>query len=289
MKNRTIEVNGLKIRLADRQDEDFISLTDMAAGTLRPALVIANWLRNKDTVEFLGLWERLFNPDFKVLEFEDFMAQAGSNRFAISPQDWVAKTGAIGIVSKSGRGGGTFAHRDIAFEFGAHISSSFKLLLIREFQRLKAAEAAALNQDWTVRRMLSKVNFRLHTEAIKTNIIERWDVWKHEQALVFASEGDILNLALFGITAKDWRELNPDLAAKNLNIRDLANLHELTVLSNLESYNSILLEKGVGKEQRLAELHRTAQQQLRVFEEMNQFALEKLQSPNLQLRDGEPT
>lgn len=288
MKQQELEVSGLKIRLEKRQDADFISLTDMARGSIRPALVIANWIRNKDTVEFLGLWERLFNPDFKVFEFEDLLSQAGANRFAISPQDWIARTGAVGIASKSGKGGGTFAHQDIAFEFGAHISPSFKLLLIREFQRLKNEEAGRLSQDWTVRRLLSKVNFDLHSNAVKSHLIERWDVRKHEEALVYASEADLLNMAVFGMTARDWRELNPDLAAKNLNVRDTATLHELTVLSNLESYNSILLRNRASKEGRLSELRRTAEQQLRVFEEMNRFSLEQLQSPHLKLRGAEP-
>ncbi|MFN4254827.1 MAG: KilA-N domain-containing protein [Saprospiraceae bacterium] len=278
---RSIEVKGVTIRTAEHATEDFISLTDMASGSNRPALVIANWLRNRDTIEFLGLWEQLFNPDFKVLEFEDIFNQTGSNRFALSPQDWIQRTNAIGLVSKSGRGGGTYGHRDIAFEFGAYISPAFKLLLIREFQRMKQQELAGSNQDWEVRRLLSKVNYGLHAHFVKTELIERWDVEKTAEALVYASEADLLNLALFGRTAKQWREENPALAAKNLNIRDAASLHELTVLSNLESYNSILLRNGVSKEMRLQELHRTARQQLQVFEEMNQFALEKLKSPRL--------
>jgi KilA-N domain len=284
MENRAIEVKGIKIKISERASEDYISLTDMgASGSQRPALVIANWIRNKDTIEFLGLWEQLFNPNFKVLEFEDFMRQAGSNKFAISPQDWIAKTNAIGLVSKSGRGGGTYGHRDIAFEFGAHISPTFRLLLIREFQRLKQQESERLNQEWEVRRVLAKVNYGLHTHYVKSQLIDRWDVAKVNEALVYASEADLLNLALFGCTAQQWRTINPELVAKGLNIRDAATLHELTVLSNIESYNAILLRNGVTSEFRLRELQRTAEQQLTIFEEINKFALEQLQSPHLKL------
>ena len=286
MAKKTITVEGFDIRLVAEGAGDYISLTDIDQKFEGNGRHIENWMRNQNTIEYLATWETLHNPDFNSMQLHGIKEEVGLNRFLLSIKKWVEATGATGVKASAGRFGGTFAHPDIAFHFCLWLSPTFQLYVAKEFQRIKTAEAAALNQEWTVRRMLSKVNFRLHTEAVKSNLIERWNVRKNEQAVVFASEADLLNLALFGTTAKEWRELNPDLAAKNLNIRDTATLHELTVLSNLESYNSILLEKGVAKEKRLDELHRTAQQQLRVFEEMNQFALEKLQSPNLRLNRG---
>ncbi len=222
--------------------DDYISLTDIARyRSDDPTAVISNWMRLKDTIEFLGLWEQLNNADFKPLEFEGFKNEAGANAFALSPQKWVNTTNAIGIVSKSGRYGGTFAHKDIAFEFASWISPEFKLYIIKDYQRLKEDEAYRLSLDWNVKRLISKANYKIHTEAIKENLIPP-DIAKSRQGFIYASEADVLNVALFGQTAAEWRKANPQTKG---NMRDYATIEQLLVLANLESANAMFIENGV--------------------------------------------
>jgi len=216
-------------------------------------------MRNRATIEFLGLWEKLSNPDFKPLEFERFKTQAGSNYFVLSPQNWIESTNAIGVIAKSGRYGGTFAHKDIAFEFASWISSEFKLYLIIEFQRLKEDENIRLKLDWNLQRTISKINYKLHTDAIKDNLIPP-ELNNKQIQLIYANEADVLNMALFGLTAKDWRETNPTLKG---NIRDYAQLEQLVVLSNLESINSVMIHQGIDQGKRLEQLNKIAIQQMK--------------------------
>ncbi len=221
--------------------------------------ILYNWLRNRNTVEFLGIWERLNNPDFKPLEFERFWEQAGLNRFSLSPRKWIDATGAIGIYAKSGRGGGTYAHRDIAFEFGSWLSPEFKLYLIKEFQRLKDEEASTHALEWSFQRTLAKVNYRIHTDAIKEHLLP--PVLTRKQATqVYASEADLLNMALFGQTAMEWRQKNPGLSG---NMRDQATLEQLVVLSNMESINAVLIKQGSNALDRLVQLNGIAISQMR--------------------------
>ena len=222
--------------------------------TSRAADVIKNWIRARTTLEFLGAWEQMYNPDFKVVEFDHFKTQAGLPSFVLSPSLWVEKTGAIGVFSKSGRYGGTFAHKDIAFEFGSAISAEFKLFLIKEFQRLKNEESDRLKLDWNLQRTLSKVNYTIHTDAIKEKLIPKLVTGK-QTAIIYASEADILNIALFGITAMQWRSENSN---EKGNIRDMASLEQLVVLSNLESINSVLIHQGLEQAERLLQLNKIA-------------------------------
>lgn len=236
----TIHAKGINIGIYtnDFQNE-FISLTDIAKyRSDDPNATICNWMRNRDTLEFLGLWESLHNPDFKPLEFEGFRSQAGLNAFAMSPSKWINNVAAIGIVSKAGRYGGTYAHSDIAFEFASWISAEFKLYIIKDYQRIKTDENSRLSLNWNLNREISKLNYRIHTDAIKENLIPS-ELTKEQIAYTYANEADMLNIALFGITAKQWRDTNPD---KNGNMRDVANLNQLLVLSNKESYNAVLIE-----------------------------------------------
>ena len=259
---KKIIVQNIKISLFNKQKEDYISLTDIAKyKSDEPKIVIQNWLRNKNTIEFLGLWEHLNNPTFKGIEFEAFKNEAGSNAFTLSPKKWINSTNAIGIISKSGRYGGTFAHKDIAFEFASWISAEFKLYLIKEFQRLKADEAQREQLGWNVKREIAKINYKIHTDAIKDNIIKKSHS-KRTQQIIYASEADLLNLALFGMTAKEWREQNPD---KEGNIRDYASIIELVVLANLESMNAELIKQEIDKEKRFEILYKMAQEQLQSF------------------------
>lgn len=279
---KTIEVRGIQIRMAHREQEEFLSLTDIAKGfergqeTRNPDYLIQNWLRLGNTVEFLAAWESVHNPEFNPVGSDWIKTQITDNAYRLSVKTWIEKTGAVGITASAGRYGGTFAHRDIAVQFCYWLSPLFQVYLIKEFQRLKENEAAALNLEWKVRRELAKVNYGLHTHFVKSEIIERWQVRPSEEFLHYASEADLLNLALFGLTAAQWREANPELATKNRNIRDAATLAELTVLSNLESYNAILLRNGVDKESRFRELRRTAQQQLEVLESLAPSAMKGL-------------
>ena len=258
MKQRTIIVKGTEVTVTTRGEEDYISLTDMVKG-FGDEVVLYGWLRNKNTVEFLGIWEQLNNPEFKPLEFDRFLQQAGLNRFSLSPAKWVEATGAIGIYSKAGRGGGTYAHKDIAFEFGSWLSPEFKLYLITEFQRLKRAEAANRSIEWNVQRTLAKVNYRIHTDAIKQHLMPQV-LTKVQVNAIYANEADLLNMALFGTTAAVWRRANPKADG---NIRDQATLEQLVVLSNLESINAMLIHQGLAAPQRLAQLNTMAITQMR--------------------------
>ncbi|RMG17388.1 MAG: KilA-N domain-containing protein [Bacteroidetes bacterium] len=256
-KHLIISVEGREIALTQIQNEDYISLTDMVGKDKRASLVIQNWLRNKNTLEFLGVWERNYNPNFKGFKFEAFYNQAGLDRFAISVTEWIEGTNAIGIITKRGRGGGTYAHRDIAFEFGSRISAEFKLFLIRDYIRLKEEQYNRQKLEWNYQRFLTKVNYRLHTDTIRDVIIPKLQVGKDLQWLVYADEADLLNMAVFGQTAKQWREANPE-QAKEGNVRDFANIIQLNVLANLESLNAVLIEEGRNKEERYELLAKTA-------------------------------
>jgi hypothetical protein len=258
MKQRTITVKGTEVTVTNRHEQDYISLTDMIKG-FGDETVLYGWLRNKNTVEFLGIWEQLNNPDFKPLEFERFMTQAGLNRFSLSPMKWVDATDAIGIYSKAGRGGGTFAHKDIAFEFGSWLSPEFKLYLIKEFQRLKEAEADKRSLEWNFQRTLAKVNYRIHTDAIKEHLVP--PVLNRDQmSRVYSSEADLLNMALFGLTAAEWRNANPNGIG---NMRDHATLEQLVVLSNMESINALLIRQGLDAPERLRQLNGVAITQMK--------------------------
>lgn len=256
MKNQKIEVKGTKIAIAVRGENDYISLTDIARhrDAERSDYILQNWLRNRSTIEFIGLWEQLNNPKFNSIEFDGFKNLAGSNSFSLTPKRWIETTDAIGIISKTGRYGGTFAHKDIAFEFASWISSEFKLYLITEFQRLKNEENSRLKLEWNLQRTLAKINYRIHTDAIKENLLPA-ALSKTQMNLVYASEADLLNMALLGKTAKQWRDENPDLEG---NIRDFASIEQLVVLSNLESINSILIQQGLSQSHRLQQLNAIA-------------------------------
>ena len=271
-KKQTIKVKGTPITIIQVNQFDFISLTNIARykNPNEPKDIVKNWMRSKTTIEFLGLWEKLHNPEFKASEFNIFIREAGSNSFVLSPTKWTEATGAIGIISKQGNTGGTYAHKDIAFEFAAWLSAEFKLYLIMEFQRLKDEENSDKKQEWNLQRMLSKINYRIHTDAIKETLIP--PVLSKEQAvLTYASEADLLNMALFGKTAKDWRDQNP---GKQGNIRDEATLEQLVVLTNLESINALLIRKGMMQTERLIQLNETAIQQMKSL--LNNAAIKKL-------------
>lgn len=262
---KKITVNKIEISiLLQNNEEDYICLTDMVRFEDGEDH-IRNWMRNKNTLEYLGIWETINNPDFKGVEFDRFLNQAGLNRFNMTPKKWIEATNAIGIISKSGRNGGTYAHKDIAFEFGAWLSPAFKLYLIKEYQRLKQAENNPLIQQWDVKRLLSKTNYQIHTDAIKDNIIPRLSISKAKEYIIYANEADMLNLALFGYTAKDWEEANPELS-KKLNMRDTASINQLIVLSNMESYNSELIKNNIPRDIRFNALHRMAKEQLRALD-----------------------
>ena len=269
---KKITVSNTEISIMLQAGEnDFISLTDMAKGSgdsSRAADIIKNWIRNRSTIEFLGTWESLYNPNFKVVEFDHFKKEAGLPTFTMSVNNWVESTHAIGIKSRPGRNGGTFAHKDIAFEFGAAISPVFKLYLIKEYQRLKESESHPLVKQWDVRRLLSKTNYLLHTDAIKENIIPKLSISKTKEYIVYANEADMLNLALFGYTAKDWEDANPTLS-KKLNMRDTASINQLIVLSNMESYNSEMIKNGVPRDIRFSVLHKMAKEQLKTLDKNN--------------------
>lgn len=255
MKNQKLIVNDQEISVLKQEQGEFISLTDIARQKDRaPGLVISNWMRNRFTIEFNGLWEQMHNPNFKLLDFEYVKNESGSNSFVLTPKYWVEKTNAIGILSKSGRhNGGTFAHKDIAFEFASWISPSFKLYLIKEFQRLKDEENNRLQLDWDLRRSLAKINYTIHTDAVKENLVPK-ELDPIAIGKIYAEEADILNLALFGMTAREWTKMNPDRG----NLRDTATLEQLVVLSNLESINAMLIGRGRPAVERAIELNRIA-------------------------------
>jgi hypothetical protein len=270
--NKKITVENLEIVIHTEKNQDYISLTDMARyrDVERTNYIIQNWLRTRSAIEFCGLWEQLNNPIFKRIEFDAFKNESGSNSFSLTPQKWIETTNAIGIISKSGRYGGTFAHRDIAFEFASWISAEFKLYLITEFQRLKNEENDRLKLDWNLQRTLAKVNYHIHTDAIKENLIPK-ELNKKQTSIIYASEADLLNVSLFGMTAKEWREQNPSGEG---NIRDAATLEQLVVLSNLESINSVLIHQNLGQQERLIQLNKIAITQMKSL--INNKQLSKL-------------
>ena len=262
VKNKIIQVLQRSITISTENGCDYICLTDMANAKdsdNRASDIIKNWLRTRYTLEFLGTWEQLNNENFKVVEFDHFKMQAGLPSFVLSVSEWIEKTNAIGITVKKGKYGGTFAHRDIAFEFGSAISASFKLFLIREFQRLKEDENERLKLNWNLQRTLAKVNYQIHTDAIKENLIPQ-ALTKEKINFIYTDEADMLNVALFGITAKQWREANPN--AKG-NIRDEANIEQLVVLSNMESINAVLIHQGIAQNERIKQLNNIAITQMK--------------------------
>ncbi len=260
-KNKKIEVQGVQITLYENNSNDFISLTDLARhrDAKHTDLIVQNWMRNRNTIELLGFWETIYNPNFKPLEFEGFKKQAGLNSFVMTPKKWITTTNAIGIVSKQGRYGGTFAHKDIALEFASWLSIEFKLYVIKEFQRLKNEENDRLQLEWNLQRTLAKVNYQIHTDAIKDNLIPK-EISKQQVSFVYANEADLLNVALFGKTAKDWRKENPN---KKGNIRDEATLEQLVVLSNMESINALLIRQELPQNERLLQLNKVAITQMK--------------------------
>lgn len=260
-KNKEIEVKGTKITIFKAEMDDYISLTDIARykDSTHTDSIIQNWLRNRNTIELLGFWEQMYNPNFKPLEFEGFRKQAGLNSFVLTPKRWIETTNAIGIISKSGRYGGTFAHKDIAFEFASWISIEFKLYVIKEFQRLKENESDRLKLEWDFQRTLAKVNNHIHTAAIKENLIPA-EISKKQTSFIYANEADVLNIALFGKTAKQWRDENLD---KKGNIREYATIEQLVVLSNMESTNALLIHQGMEQGERLLQLNQMAITQMK--------------------------
>ena len=268
-KTTSITVQDVPVTIMNVDQRDYISLTDMAKARTdagRAADVIKNWLRARSTLEFLGMWEIMYNPNFKVVEFDHFKSEAGLHTFTLSAKEWIEKTNAVGIYVQAGRYGGTYAHKDIAFEFGSAISPVFKLYLLKEYQRLKDAENDRLKLEWSAKRFLSKNNYLIHTDAVKNYVLPQSNYTKNTEWLAYADEADLLNVALFGCTAKAWREANPTLA-KNSNIRDYASIAELTVLSNLETHNAELIKSRMEKKERFEALRQIAQYQLRVLAE----------------------
>lgn len=272
-KTSLIMVQDTPVTVMSFDQRDYISLTDMAKARTdagRAADVIKNWLRARSTLEFLGTWEVLYNPDFKVVEFDHFKGEAGLHTFTLSAKEWIEKTNAVGIYVQAGRYGGTYAHKDIAFEFGSAISPIFKLYLLKEYQRLKDDENDRLKLEWNAKRFLSKSNYLIHTDAVKNYVLPQSSYTKSTEWLAYADEADLLNAALFGCTAKEWREANPELAKHN-NIRDYASIPELTVLSNLETHNAELIKSGMPKAERFERLREIAQYQLRVLAEADRI------------------
>ena len=267
----TIHANGIDIGIYTQDFEnEFISLTDIARyKSDDPTAVIQNWMRNRDVIEFLGLWERLHNPDFKPLEFEGFRKEAGLNAFTLSPQKWIETTCAIGLISKSGRYGGTFAHKDIAFKFASWISVEFELYIVKEFQRLKEQEQAQIG--WSAKRELSKINYHIHTDAIKQHLIPQ-EITPQQASMIYASEADILNVAMFGMTALEWRDTHPNLKG---NIRDYASINELICLSNMENLNAVFINEGLTPKDRLIKLNQIAIQQMSILEDIKNKKLLK--------------
>ena len=278
-KTTFITVRDVPVAIMSVDQRDYISLTDMAKArtdATRAADVIKNWLRARSTLEFLGTWEVMYNPDFKVVEFDHFKSEAGLHTFTLSAKEWIQKTNAIGIYVQAGRYGGTYAHKDIAFEFGSAISPVFKLYLLKEYQRLKDEENDRLKLEWSAKRFLSKNSYLIHTDAVKNYVLPQSNYTKNMEWLAYADEADLLNVALFGCTAKAWREANPTLA-KTSNIRDYASIAELTVLSNLETHNAELIKSGMGKKERFEILRQIAKYQLGVLAEADK--IKELPSP----------
>ena len=271
---KKIKVEDIEITIFEKPNEDdYYCLNDMTqykhdGATVRTDAVIMSWLRNKDTLEFLGLWESINNPNFNPTEFDGIRNQAGTNRFTITAKQWIEKTNAIGLISRPGRYGGTFAHKDIALEFGAWLSPAFRLYLVKEYQRLKAAENDPRLGQWNVKRILSKVNYDIHTDAIKEYIVPQLQD-ENQIKFAYTSEADLLNLAVFHYTAKQWRDANPVLAAKNMNPRDVASISELVVIGNLESMNATLIKQGLGRKKRYEILSEVAKSQLESLNNTN--------------------
>lgn len=273
----TLNVNNLQISIMSNDNEnDFISLTDLARykNPEFPKDVVKNWMRNRSTIEFLGLWEMMHNPNFKGVDFDTFVSEAGSNSFVMTPQKWIESTNAIGIVSRSGNGGGTFAHKDIAFEFASWLSPEFKLYVITDYQRLKNDESNRLSTEWNIKRLVAKTNYKLHTDAIKQNLIPENVSSKH-QSITYANEADMLNVALFGMTAKEWKDKNPN--AKG-NIRDNATISQLIVLANIENLNATFIKAGLSQQERLIRLNQEAIYQLTTFK--NNSSIKKIEKMN---------
>jgi len=267
-KNTKIKVQNISISIITKNGNVFICLTDMAKakdGDARAADIIKNWIRTRTTLEFIGTWEEMYNPDFKVVEFDHFKMNAGLPSFVLSPGQWIEKTKAIGMYVSAGRYGGTYAHKDIAFEFGSAISPVFKLFLIKEFQRLKEDETDRLKLEWNLQRTLAKVNYHIHTDAIKENLIPA-ELTKLQISFVYANEADMLNMALFGKTALQWRNENHEAGG---NIRDMATIEQLVVLSNMESINAVLIHQGLQQSERLMQLNKVAIMQMKSLLEHN--------------------
>lgn len=268
MSKKSIKVEGIDIQIHNTNNEDYISLTNIAKykDPTYPKDIIKNWLRNKSTIEFLGIWERINNPKFKGVEFDPLLQEAGSNSFVLSPKKWIENVQAIGIISKRGRYGGTYAQKDIAFEFASWISPEFKLYLIKEFQRLKEEENNKQSVEWNLTRLLAKINYRIHTDSIRENLIPN-EITNRDKGRLFAKEADVLNIALFNMTAKEWRDRNKN---KEGNIRDYADIRQLICLSNLESINAELIREGIEQSERLAKLNRIAINHMKSLVKENQ-------------------
>lgn len=261
-KNKSIYINDTEITLISQGPEDYISLTDMAHSQMEEHIIF-KWLSLKSTIEYVGEWEVLFNPDFNYTEFGTIKNSAGSNNFVLSVKQWIERTNAIGITAKAGRYGGTYAHKDIAFHFGMWISPRFQLLLVKEYQRLKEQEQRLIG--WTAKRELSRINYHIHTDAIKNNLIPL-ELTSKQISIIYANEADVLNMALFGKTAKQWREENPELKG---NIRDYATINELICLSNMENINAVMIDEGIKQKERLLKLNRIAIQQMKVLQNVD--------------------
>ena len=265
-----MNVKDTEITVISIDERDYISLTDMVRNIENGSALIEKWLRNKNTIEFLGIWEEMYNPNFNSPEFEGIKNEAGLNRFILSVKQWIEKTNAIGIIAKAGRYGGTYAHKDLAFEFASWVSPQFKLYLLREFQRLKEEEQKLLG--WSAKRELAKINYRIHTDAIKQNLIPQ-ELTPAQKSFVYADEADMLNVAMFGKTAREWREENPDLKG---NIRDYASINQLICLSNMENLNAVFINEGLAQSERLEKLNKVAIQQMKVLENVDDKRFLKL-------------
>lgn len=275
IKNERISANGFDIQVYTEDfKNDYISLTDIARykNTDDPRFVIQNWMRNRNTLEFIGLWEVLNNTNFNRVQFDTFRNEAGLNRFSMTPSKWIESTNAIGIVSKAGRYGGTYAHYDIAMEFASWLSPEFKLYIVQDYKRLKTDENSKLSVSWNIHREISKINYKIHTDAIKEYLLK--DLTNEQLSFKYASEADMLNVALFNKTAKEWREENPDLKG---NMRDYASLNELLVLANMESYNAVLIGKGIEQKERMVELRNLARTQLISLKKLDDSGINKLE------------
>ena len=274
---KQIEVENKVISIVSHNKEDYISLTDMVKNMEGGNSIIENWLRNKNTIEYLGVWEQVHNEGFNSLEFEGIKNEAGTNRFYLSAKRWIEATNAVGIISKTGRYGGTYAHQDIALEFASWVSPTFKVYLIKEYRRLKEVETNKYNIEWNLRRLLSKTNYTIHTDAIKEHIIPKSTQYKNKKWLEYAEEADLLNVALFGYTAKEWREVNQEAAQQGLNMRDFASINELIVLSNIESMNATMINKGLDKFTRFSELRELVEKQISILNKSDALrAIKKL-------------